>query len=76
MLVNLTVLRWIGIYQEMMPEAQSVKAFLAWRDACVDLPAVELPRCWHPPAVRLGILGGTSIGLNVSRGEGTAEFAG
>jgi hypothetical protein len=36
MIVNLTVLRWIGVYQEMMPEAQSVEAFLAWWDVCVD----------------------------------------
>ena len=32
--MNLTVLWWIGVYQEMMPEAQSVEAFLVWWDAC------------------------------------------
>jgi hypothetical protein len=36
MIVNLTVLRWIGVYQEMMPEAQSAEAFPAWWRACVD----------------------------------------
>jgi hypothetical protein len=36
MIVNLTGQRWIGVYQGMMPEAQSVEAFLAWWDACVD----------------------------------------
>jgi hypothetical protein len=36
MIVNLTVLLWIGVYQEMMPEAQSVEAFLARQPARVD----------------------------------------
>ena len=50
MIVNLTVLRWIGVYQDMMPEAQSVKAFLAWWDARVDrLPQGFLDAGARPP---------------------------
>jgi len=30
------VLRWLGVYQEMMPEAQSVEAFPTWWDTCAD----------------------------------------
>jgi hypothetical protein len=47
MLVNLTALRWTGVYQEMMPKAQSAEALLAWRGCRRRSPAAGLPRCWR-----------------------------
>jgi hypothetical protein len=53
MIVNLTVPWWIGVYQEMMPEAQSVEA-----DATLLvglLPSAEFARLvWTTPCPDLG----------------------